>query len=122
MTYFDKKGYNITPTKFVNLNNYSIKPIMNFIEKHKFTEIIVKPELGAFKTGFKIIKNVNEKKVTDYLSSLKNKGYRRILIQDFIPEFNKFGEIKTYWINGKNIYLINNSGQMEKVSFNHKIK
>ena len=22
------------------------------------------------------------------------------------PEFNKFGEIKTYWINGKNIYVL----------------
>lgn len=104
MTYFNKKGYNITPTKFVNLNNYSISPIMKFIQKNKFTEIIVKPELGAFKTGFKIIKNVNEKKVSEYLRSLKKKGYRRILIQEFIPEFNKFGEIKTYWINGKNLY------------------
>ena len=36
MTYFDKKGYNITPTKFVNLNNYSIKPIMSFIKKHDY--------------------------------------------------------------------------------------
>ena len=56
MTYFDKKGYNITPTKFVNLSNYSLKPIMAFIKKNNFKEIIVKPELGAFKTGFKIIK------------------------------------------------------------------
>ena len=77
---------------------------MNFIKKNKFTEVIVKPELGSFKTGFKIIKNVTEKKITDYLERLKKNGYRRILIQEFIPEFNKFGEIKTYWINGKNIY------------------
>jgi glutathione synthase/RimK-type ligase-like ATP-grasp enzyme len=104
MTYLDKKGYNITPTKFVNLNNYSLKPIMAFINKNQFKEIIVKPELGAFKTGFKIIKNVNEKKVGDYLESLRKKDYGRILIQEFIPEFNKYGEIKTYWINGKNIY------------------
>lgn len=104
MTYFDKKGYNITPTKFINLNNYSLKPIMAFIKKNNFKEIIVKPELGAFKTGFKIIKNVDEKKVKSYLERLKKNGYRRILIQEFIPEFNKFGEIKTYWINGKNLY------------------
>lgn len=104
MKYFHKKGYNITPTKFVNLNNYSVKPIMTFIKKHNFKEIIVKPELGAFKTGFKIIRNVTEKKVTDYLNSLKKKGFKRILVQEFIPEFNKFGEIKTYWINGKNLY------------------
>ena len=81
MAYFDKKGYNITPTKFVNLNNYSIKAIMTFIKKNNFKEIIVKPELGAFKTGFKIIKNVDEKKVKTYLERLK-KIYRRILIQE----------------------------------------
>ena len=104
MSYLDKKGYNITPTKFVNLNNYSIKPIMSFINKHDFKNIIVKPELGAFKTGFKIINNVTEKKVSDYLKKLKKMDYRRILIQDFIPEFNKFGEIKTYWVNNKNVY------------------
>lgn len=104
MTYFDKKGYNITPTKFVNLNNYSMKPIMAFIKKHGYNNIIVKPELGAFKTGFKVINNVSEKKLTEYLKKLKNMDYRRILIQDFIPEFNKFGEIKTYWVNNKNIY------------------
>lgn len=104
MTYFDKKGYNITPTKFVNLNNYSIKTIMSFIKKHDYKNIIVKPELGAFKTGFKIINNVTEKKVSDYLKKLKKMDYRRILVQDFIPEFNKFGEIKTYWVNNNNIY------------------
>lgn len=104
MTYFDKKGYNITPTKFINLNNYSINSIMNFIKKNKFKEIIVKPELGAFKTGFKIIRNITDEKIKDNLNSLKNKGFKRILLQEFIPEFNKFGEIKTYWINGKNIY------------------
>ena len=104
MTYFDKKGYNITHTKFVNLNNYSIKPIMSFIKKNGYKNIIVKPELGAFKTGFKIINNVNEKKISEYLNKLKKMDYKRILIQDFITEFNKFGEIKTYWVNNKNIY------------------
>ena len=104
LTYFKKKGYKITPTKFVNLLNYNMNGIMSFIQKNKFTDIIVKPELGAFKTGFKIIKNPSEKKISDYLKKLKKKGYRRILIQQYLPEFNKYGEIKTYWINNKNIY------------------
>ena len=63
---------------------------MSFKKKNNFKEVIVKPELGAFKTGFKIIKNVNEKKIKDYLERLKKNDYRRILIQEFIPEFNKF--------------------------------
>ena len=95
---------------------------MAFIKKNNFKEIIVKPGLGAFKTGFKIIRNVTQKKVTDYLSSLKKEKDLKDCSSKFIPEFNKFGEIKTYWINGNNLYLINNNGKMAKVYFNHKIK
>ena len=104
LTYFDKKGYKITPTKYVNLSRYSIDAIMKFIQKNKFMNIVIKPELGAFKSGFKVIKNPTNKKVSEYLKKLKKDGYRRILIQQYLSEFNKYGEIKTYWINNKNIY------------------
>ena len=104
MKYLDTKGYNITPTFFINLKKYNVKSIMKFIEKNKLNQIIVKPELGAFKTGFKKINNPTEKKIRDYLVKLKNDGYTNVLLQSFIEEFNKFGEIKTYWSGGKNLY------------------
>ena len=107
MKYLEKKGYGITPTKYVNLNQYSINAIMNFIKKHGFENIVLKPELGAFKTGFKVIKNISSKKILDSLRILKKKGYRRILLQEFLPEFNKYGEIKTYWVGEKNIFSYN---------------
>ena len=104
MKYLDAKGYNITPTFFINLKKYNVKSIMKFIEKNKLNPIIVKPELGAFKTGFKKINNPTEKKIKDYLVKLKNDGYTNVLLQSFIEEFNKFGEIKTYWSGGKFLY------------------
>ena len=104
LTYFIKKGYNVTPTKFINLSRNSTISLMKFINKNNLNEIVLKPELGAFKTGFKIIKNPNEQKINKALSTLKKQGYKRLLLQEFLPEFNKYGEIKTYWINGKNIY------------------
>tara|TARA_B110000285_G_scaffold178888_1_gene201311 strand:- start:1050 stop:2045 length:996 start_codon:yes stop_codon:yes gene_type:complete len=104
MKYLDTKGYNITPTSFINLKKYNVKTIMKFIEKNKLNQIIIKPELGAFKTGFKIINNPNEKKISEYLSKLKKEDYTNVLLQSFIEEFNKFGEIKTYWSGGKFIY------------------
>tara|TARA_B100000945_G_C20365514_1_gene589375 strand:+ start:133 stop:1128 length:996 start_codon:yes stop_codon:yes gene_type:complete len=107
MKYLDTKGYNIAQTKFIDLSRSTTKSIMDFISKNNLTDIIIKPELGAFKDGFKIIKNPTTKKVDSYLSKLKKKGYKRLLLQPYIQEFNKFGEIKTYWINGKNIFSYN---------------
>ncbi len=104
MKYFQKKGYDIAPTKFIKVNNYNLKTIMSFIEKHQLKNIVIKPELGAFKKGFQIIKNVSSKKVDDYLKKMKKQGYRNLLLQPFLEEFNKFGEIKTYWVGGRNLY------------------
>jgi len=104
MRYLTKKGYDITPTKFIKVDNYNIDSIVQFIEKNKFQNIIIKPELGAFKQGFTMIKNPTKKKINDKLKSLKKKGYKNILLQSFLEEFNKFGEIKTYWVGGKHLY------------------
>ena len=35
---------------------------------------------------------------------MKKQGYQNLLLQPFLEEFNKFGEIKTYWVGNKNIY------------------
>lgn len=104
MKYLTDKGYTIAPTKFIDLSRTTTNSIFAFIKKEKLNQIIIKPELGAFKDGFKIIKKPTVKNVEAYLTKLKQKGYTRLLLQPFIEEFNKFGEIKTYWINGKNIY------------------
>jgi len=102
MTYLKKQGFNIPLTKFIDLNKVNINILAKFIEKNDLNKMILKPELGAFKTGIKILNNT--KQITKYLDNLKKLEYNRLLLQPFIGEFNKFGEIKTYWINGKNIF------------------
>ena len=104
MKYLVEKGYKISPTYFINLKRYNVDTIMKFIEKNDFKEIIIKPELGAFKTGFKKIKNPTKKKIADYLLKLRKQNYLNVLLQSFIGEFNKYGEIKTYWSGGKFLY------------------
>ena len=122
MKYLQDKGYTITPTKFIDLSRTNVGSILNFITKNNLTEIIIKPELGAFKTGFKIIKKPNEKKITSYLDKLKKQGYKRLLLQQFIPEFNKFGEIKTYWVDGKFVYAYNQQWKDGHGVFQHQDK
>ena len=39
-------------------------------------KFVLKPELGAFKTGFKVIKNQQEQKLTKALNTLKKNGYK----------------------------------------------
>ena len=107
MKYLQKKGYKITPTYYIDIHNYNEKKIIKFIEKNKLNTIILKPELGGFKSGFKIIKNPTSKKIKSTISSLGKKGYQRLLLQSYLEEFNKYGEIKTYWINNKFIYAYN---------------
>jgi len=107
MRYLKRKGYDIAPTSFIDLEKYNLKTIMKFIEKNDYEKVAIKPELGAFKTGFKIIKNPNSKKIETVLKMLKKKKYKHLLLQPFLEEFNKYGEIKTYWVNGQNIYSYN---------------
>jgi glutathione synthase/RimK-type ligase-like ATP-grasp enzyme len=107
MDYLDKKGYPIAPTKYIDVAKYNTKTLMNFINKHELQDIIVKPELGAFKRGLKIIKKPTESKVKKQIETLKKQGFKRLLLQPYLEEFNKYGEIKTYWINGENIYSYN---------------
>lgn len=104
LSYFKRKGYDIAPTNFINLDKYNIDSIMKFISKNKLEKIVIKPELGAFKEGFTIIKKPTQKKLIKLFNSLKKKEYKRLLLQPFLEEFNKFGEVKTYWINGKHLY------------------
>ena len=104
MKYLKSKGYEIAPTKFIKSNNYNVDTLVRFVEKHQFEKIIIKPELGAFKKGFSMINKPNKKKINDKLVSLKKQGYKNLLLQPFLSEFNKFGEVKTYWVGGKHLY------------------
>ena len=69
---------------------------------------ITKPQPGGFGIGFKkwnlekVIKN--DKQFKSYLNKIEKQVRIEkplLLVQDFVPEFEKFYEIRTYWLNGK---------------------
>ena len=122
MTYLQKKGYTIPLTKFIDLSKVNLVMLDKFIVKNDLNTIIFKPELGAFKEGVKIIKNPTSKKIKTQLDIYKKKKYNRLLLQPFIEEFNKFGEIKTYWINGSNIFSYKQQWKGGDGVFSHQNK
>jgi hypothetical protein len=109
MQYLEKKGYDIIDTKFISINAYknnkdkNIKSIDKFISK--YPKIIFKPELSGYKAGVKIYKNPNITSIKTYLDkTVKDTDYKNLLLQPFLDKFNKYWEIKTYWLMGKNIF------------------
>ena len=69
---------------------------------------ITKPQPGGFGIGFKkwdlnkLLKNINPFSI--YLKKIEKQVRIEkplLLVQDFVSEFEKFYEIRTYWLNGK---------------------
>jgi hypothetical protein len=111
MQYLDKKGYEIINTKYISMNSYKndktkeLNSIQKYILNNDYNKIIFKPELSAFKRGVKIYKNPKIKSIETYLNKInKTTDYKNLLLQPFLENFNKYWEIKTYWILGKHIF------------------
>jgi hypothetical protein len=110
MGWLEKLGFDIIPTKFINITSYknnkkkTLESIYNFAEKGSYKELIMKPELGAFAGGFKHYKRITDKSMISYFDRVLKKGYKKVLVQPYIPEFLKYYEIKTFWLNGKYLY------------------
>ena len=123
MGWLDKLGFDVIPTKFINITSYNtnkkktLESIHRFREKGSYKELIMKPELGLFAGGFKHYKKVTDKSMTTYLDKVSKKGFRKVLVQPYIPEFLKYYEIKTFWLNGKYLYAygINVIGEKDDV-------
>ena len=108
MKYLKNKGYDLIPTLFLSLspknNLKNIDNIYKFIDKNEYKEIIIKPELAGFASGFKHFKNISDSKLKTYLNKMNELNYKKLLVQPYIEEFLKYWEIKTYWLRGRFIY------------------
>jgi glutathione synthase/RimK-type ligase-like ATP-grasp enzyme len=107
MKFLQKEGFQLAPTHYVRLPVKSVQPMIKFIEKNGYGQVILKPELGAFKQGFKKIDNPTVTKLTKLVAQFHKQGFQNLLLQPFVREFNYFGEIKTYWVGGKHVYSYN---------------
>lgn len=85
-----------------------IKKINKECERWKTKTFITKPQPGGFGIGFKKWNlekvNKNNKQFQNYINKIEKQVRLEkplLLIQDFVPEFEKFYEVRTYWLNGK---------------------
>lgn len=71
-------------------------------------DFITKPQPGGFGIGFKkwnldsVVKN--DKQFKSYLKKIEKQVRIEkplLLVQKFVPEFEKFYEVRTYWLNGE---------------------
>ena len=110
MGYLEKKNYPIIPTEFVKVEEYMknkskvLNSIYRFMDDGEYSELIMKPQLAGFKSGFKHYKTVTDKSIDSYMRQMNKLTYKKILVQPFVPEFLKYWEIKTMWHNGQFCY------------------
>lgn len=106
---FQKHKIPISPTIFIK-DNVQVKKLLQQVQKYKWSEFIIKPIGGTSSAG------LGKFKLSDCLkdlSSLKeyfeenNEYYEEYLVQELIIGFREYGEIKSFWIDGKYSYAIN---------------
>ena len=102
----------ITPTIFIK-DNVSIPKLIQQIQKHKWKKFIIKPIGGTIAYGLGIFETkdclANSQLLSDYFND-NNEYYSRYLVQEKIEGFGTYGEIKSFWINGKFSYAVNTPG------------
>ena len=121
---------------FKIIDKMNISTILNKIEKecNKWNSniFITKPQPGGFGIGYKkwdldkVLKNKNMfKTYIKKIEKLVRIEAPYLLVQPFVPEFEKFYEIRTYWLNGKYSHSLGTiidpdslgKGGFEKVKF-----
>ena len=99
----------ISPTLFINEKVNPIKLIKQ-IQNHKWNNFIIKPIGGTTSYGvqkFKLNECLNDlNQISTYFQE-NNKIYNDYLVQELITGFVEYGEIKSFWIDGKYSYAIN---------------
>ncbi len=99
----------ISPTIFIK-DSVQPKKLLQQVQKYKWKDFIIKPIGGTSSAG------LGKFKLSDCLkdlSSLKeyfeenNESYEEYLVQELIIGFREYGEIKSFWIDGKYSYAIN---------------
>lgn len=99
----------ISETIFVKGECNHVKLIQQ-IQRYKWSYFIIKPNGGTEKGGVRVfsVKNVlkNPGLLREYFEEY-NEDFKEYLVQERIDGFLKYGEIKTYWMDGKFSYAVN---------------
>tara|TARA_B100001094_G_scaffold250144_2_gene247629 strand:+ start:4752 stop:5885 length:1134 start_codon:yes stop_codon:yes gene_type:complete len=91
----------------MNINNI-IEKIRKQCNQWGTDTFITKPQPGGFGIGFKKWElekvTMNNKQFTKYIEKIEKQVRIEkplLLVQEFVPEFERFYEIRTFWLNGK---------------------
>ena len=111
----EKNNIPISPTIFIK-KNISVRNLLKKVSQKKWKNFIIKPIGGTIAYGLGLF---NIKECSDNINILQeyfdeeNKYYDDYLVQEKIDGFTKYGEIKTFWIDGKFSYAVNTPGATE---------
>ena len=112
LQHLEKNKIPISPTIFIK-KNISPLSLLQKIKQKKWKDFIIKPIGGTIAYGLGIF---NTKECSENIFLLneyfeeENKYYDEYLVQEKIDGFSKYGEIKTFWIDGKLSYAVNTPG------------
>lgn len=111
LTVLKDNNFPVLDTFYIKISDkMNINDLFNKIEsicnKWNTNIIITKPQPGGFGIGFKKwnIEKFNKKKFTNYINKIQKLPRIEapyLLVQNFVPEFERFYEVRTYWLNGK---------------------
>ena len=114
MKHMLKNNIPITPS--IILDKININKLINDVKKNKWKKFILKPIGSTSKEGFKLftLSKIldNKTPLENYLK--ENEYYSKFIVQEFISGFNKFGEIRIYWINEEYSYAANTKDMGEE--------
>jgi len=112
LQHLEKNNIPISPTIFIK-KNITIPNLLKKVNGKKWNNFIIKPIGGTVAYGLGVFntKECSENKVIleEYFGE-ENKYYDEYLVQEKIEGFTKYGEIKTFWIDGKLSYAVNTPG------------
>ena len=102
----------ISPTVFIK-KNISFKTLLNKVKDKKWNNFIIKPIGGTIAYGLGIFNTkecIQDPSILQVYFDEENQYYDEYLVQEKIDGFTKYGEIKTFWIDGKLSYAVNTPG------------
>ena len=102
----------VTPSIFIK-GNISKSALIRGVQLKKWKEFIIKPIGGTIAIGlgkFTVSECLKDNNLLKEYFDENNKMFKEYIIQEKINGFMEYGEIKTYWINGKFSYAVNTPG------------
>ena len=108
----EKNKIPISPTIFIK-KNITITNLLKKIKDKNWKDFIIKPIGGTIAYGLGIFNSkecINDRTILQEYFQKENEFYDEYLVQEKIDGFTKYGEIKTFWIDGKLSYAVNTPG------------